>query len=258
MYNRKSLFLLLYLLLTWQMVWGQEAFKTDSSPIEVRKFKKERLQELRNNPDFDYSQEDVESYSESDADWQWKQWRYEQAKKNKNQKNQEIDIEKVRRVEGINYNPSFRLGENAIYIAAAIAIIFLLLFLLGINPAFLFRKNTKIKPDTFSEQDLTHLQKNDLDSQIQKALSNGNYNEAIRYAYLKSLWLLSQKSLVHIQKEKTNTEYLQELRNNKKKLYDDFSYQVRLFAYIKYGEFSLNKEQFERIYPQFISFYEKI
>ncbi|MCU0436988.1 MAG: hypothetical protein MUC49_03675 [Raineya sp.] len=230
----------------------------DSSVVDVRNFKDKNLEKLRSNPDFNYEEEDIKEYNGDDNDWEWKKWRYEQEQKKKSQRknNNEIEFQKVREEESPNL--SIRLGESAIYIASAIAIIFLVLFILGVNPMSLFRRNAKITSQEIQEEDVDKLDKNNLDEKISQAIKKGDYTQAVRFLYLKTLFLLSQKQYIQLQREKTNLEYQQELRQNKNTLYDEFRYQSKIFAYIKYGGFEISQSQFDTLYPQFKNLHSKI
>jgi hypothetical protein len=238
--------------LTYSGVFSQ---KVDETPVKIRSFEKKKLEKLRENPDFDYSQEDVRAYRETDSDWEWKQWRYEQERA----KNGE-GFEKVRKRESIEIDtPSFSLGENSIYLASAIAIIFLTLLLLGIDPRALFRSNAKTPLDLHNEEENpATTNKSELDAKIEKAIREKNYTQAIRFCFLKTLFLLSQKKYIELQKEKTNHDYQQEVKKNIESLYDDFKYQSRVFAYIKYGGFEVSATQFDSLYPLFKNFHNKI
>jgi len=247
---KRLLILVFFLTAFYQKGYTQGT--VDSSLVEVRNFKSKNLEKLRNNPDFNY-EENIEEYSQEDSDWEWKQWRYEQERAKS-----DSEIKKVRREEEPEEKP-FSLGESAIYIASAIMIIFLVLALLGIDVRGLFRRNAKVNiKEIDDEENIDKLDKSNLDDKINQAINNKDYTQAIRFAYLKTLFLLSQRQYIHLQKEKTNLEYQQELRENKKTLYDDFKYQSRIFAFIKYGEFQISASQFEPIYTQFKNLHNKI
>jgi len=226
------------------------------NPSQIRNFDQEKLEKLRNNPNFIY-EEDIEEYKKYDADWEYKRWRWEQEQKRHNEQNKDWEIKKVRTQEGANFDLDFSLGKSAIYIAAAITIIFLLLALLGIDLRSLLRKN-KAVVENLEDQDWQDLQQGSLDKLIEQAIAKEQYNLAIRYAFLKSLQLLAQKNYVQLQKEKTNAEYQKELNQSKKDLLKDFAWQSRIFAYTQYGEFEVSKSQFDSIYPKFKSFYQSI
>lgn len=226
------------------------------SPSKVRHFDPEKLEKVRNNPKFIY-EEDIEEYKKNDADWEYKRWRWEQEQKKHKEQDKDWKIKKIRTQEGANIDLDFSLGKNAIYVASAIAIIFLLLALLGIDPRGLFRKN-KVVVENLEDQDWQDLQQGNMDKLIEQALSQKQYNLAIKYAFLKSLQLLGQKEYIQLQKEKTNAEYQAELSRAKKGISEEFRWQSRIFAYTQYGGFEVGKNQFDSIYPKFQSFYQSI
>jgi hypothetical protein len=225
-----------------------------NNPAQVRSFDEKKLEKIRQNPNFNY-EEDIETYSQHDTDWEYKRWRWEEEQRKKMEKDANWEIKKVRPQEGLNLDLNFSLGKSAIYIASAIVIIFLLLALLGIDIRSLLQANKNIVEKT-EDQDWQDLHENNLDTLIEQAIGKEQYNLAIRYAFLKSLQLLAQKNYIQLQKEKTNAEYQKELNQSKKDLLKDFTWQSRIFAYIKYGEFEINKNQFDSIYPKFKSFYQ--
>ncbi len=232
------------------------ALAQQTAAPQVRNFDQEKLEKIRENPAFDY-QEDIDSYKEYDSDWEYKRWRWEEEQRKKMEENKDWELKKVRRQEGADLGLNLKFGKNAIYVASAIAIIFLLLALLGIDLRSIFRKN-KIVTENLAEEDWQHLDKSDIDKLFEQAIAKEQYNQAVRYAFLKSLHILGQKNYIQLQKEKTNAEYQVELYKSKKNLLEAFKWQSRVFAYIQYGEFEVNKSQFEALYPKFKSFYQSI
>ncbi|MFN3315441.1 MAG: hypothetical protein ACK40K_01420 [Raineya sp.] len=228
-----------------------------NAPPQVRSFDQDKLEKIRKNPQFDY-EEDIDEYKEYDADWEYKRWRWEEEQRKRMQKDTNWKVKKIRTQEGANLDLDFNLGKNAIYIASAIAIIFLLLALLGIDIRGLLRKNKAIIVENLEEQDWQKLEKDNLDTLITQAISQEKYNFALRYAFLKSLYLLGEKNYIQLQKEKTNAEYQIELRKAKKSILEEFRWQSKIFAYVQYGEFEVGKRQFESIYPKFTSFHQSI
>ena len=231
-------------------------FAQNTSP-QVRGFDKDKLEKIRKNPKFDY-EEDIDAYKEYDADWEYKRWRWEEEQRRKMQEDKNWKVKKIRQQEGANLDFDFSLGKNAIYIASAIAIIFLLLALLGIDIRGLLRRNKAVIVENLGEKDWQELDKGNLDVLIDSAIAKEEYALAIRYAFLKSLQVLGQKNYIQLQRQKTNAEYQTELSKGKKGTLEEFRWQSRIFAYIQYGEFEVNKNQFENIYPRFKSFYQSI
>jgi len=82
------------------------------------------------------------------------------------------------------------------------------------------------------------------DKLIKKALKNNNYRLATRYEYLKSLQQLSQKEIIKWNYDKTNSEYLNEIKNKTTK--DLFKKASYIYDYVWYGEFFINKDHFNQ------------
>lgn len=87
------------------------------------------------------------------------------------------------------------------------------------------------------------------DKEINKATDERNYRLAIRFLYLKLLFLLNQKGLINWLPEKTNRKYLQELSDNI--LYGTFKNLSRIYEYSWYGHFNPDKNQFEGFFEEF-------
>lgn len=222
----------------------------DSSSVELRTFHNKNLEELRKDPDFDYTEKDRKDRQTYDNQ--------ENGLDGQTDGNDGDNANSGRRKVRKEETKALNIEEGAIYIAAAIAIIFLVLALLGINPMGLFRKNTKVVVPEIDEEDIDKLDKNNLDEKINQAIVKGDYTQAVRFLYLKTLFLLSQKQYIQLQREKTNLEYQQELKQSKNTLYEDFKYQSKIFAYIKYGGFEISQFQFDTLHPQFKNLHSKI
>jgi hypothetical protein len=91
---------------------------------------------------------------------------------------------------------------------------------------------------------------------ISEAESNNNYRLAIRYYYLWLLKQLTQEALIEYDVEKTNSDYKNEIVS--KAIKEEFSYTSYLYNYIWYGEFDVNKEQFNKAKHAFINFLKTI
>ncbi len=79
----------------------------------------------------------------------------------------------------------------------------------------------------------------------QQAAARGEYRLAIRYQYAYILQLLNEKNHIVFLPQKTNDQYLKEVRA--KPLAPDFATLTLQYEYVWYGEFNLNKEQYESI-----------
>ncbi len=79
---------------------------------------------------------------------------------------------------------------------------------------------------------------------IKEALQNNNKRLVIRYYYLWLLKKLSDKEIIIWDIEKTNTDYLYEIKNQNTK--SEFNYLSYLYNNIWYGEFEIDESAFEK------------
>jgi len=87
-----------------------------------------------------------------------------------------------------------------------------------------------------------NLQVTDFNVIIADAVKNNEFRLAVRYYYLWSLKLLAAKGLIQYDVEKTNTDYLAEIKNAPVK--NQFAYTAYLYNYIWYGEFPVDGDGF--------------
>jgi hypothetical protein len=86
-----------------------------------------------------------------------------------------------------------------------------------------------------SDEDISQL---NFDELISSAIESKDYKLAIRYLFLKSLKLLSEKGLIELRNNKTNYQYLSEIKNNQ--IADVFRNATSSFEWIWYGDFPVN------------------
>lgn len=89
----------------------------------------------------------------------------------------------------------------------------------------------------------------DISSLIEEAIQQENYRLAVRYLYLKSLRLLDQKEHILYRFQKTNEDYINEIKETEIK--NQFIKITRLYDFIWYGDFKLSKERFEKVNREF-------
>ncbi|WP_143473531.1 DUF4129 domain-containing protein [Flavilitoribacter nigricans] len=138
----------------------------------------------------------------------------------------------------------------------AIAIALLVRSMLGYGRA----KNKKIKRTTEENIDIQKIEENiheaDLDDFIGRAKSDGNYNLAIRLYYLAILKELSLRRDIKWKTDKTNNEYLREMRSNE--YFPQFREVTRIFERCWYGDRTLSAAAFEQLEPDFQQFIERL
>ncbi|MCH8905244.1 MAG: DUF4129 domain-containing protein [Bacteroidetes bacterium] len=87
---------------------------------------------------------------------------------------------------------------------------------------------------------------------IDDAVSEGRYRVAIRLLYLQTLQLLSDAELIDWHKDKTNAQYLRELKD--KQLRDKFQILTLTFDYVWFGNLNVDQSSFSKIQNNFRSF----
>lgn len=84
----------------------------------------------------------------------------------------------------------------------------------------------------------------DFEKLIKETLNAGENRLCIRYYYLWLLKKMSEREIIIWDLEKTNSDYLNEIKNEQLKA--DFAYLSYLYNYIWYGEFELDVNTFDK------------
>lgn len=84
----------------------------------------------------------------------------------------------------------------------------------------------------------------DFEELVSETLASGNKRLAIRYYYLWLLKRLTQSGVIEWDPEKTNSDYLYEIRNEKDR--ENFAYLSYLYNHIWYGEFETDDVSFAK------------
>jgi Domain of unknown function (DUF4129) len=219
------------------MAPSSQAQATSEPLLVERSFDKESLERYRSDP----------------------QYRYERDKPEPPQRKPKPRSERrVHESRPVHYNgPRFAmngLAQGIIWVLIIGAVIFVLAQLLKVNWAGLRKKKSdKAKVagvgDIPVEEDVTKMEFEDL---LQTAIDAGKFRVAVRLLYLRTLRQLSDERLITWRKEKTNHEYLRELKD--RNLRPGFSDVTLIFEYIWYGEIPVNKDDFNLARASFIQF----
>jgi hypothetical protein len=120
-----------------------------------------------------------------------------------------------------------------------------------------FRRRSKKAKDIVAEvEEEIITPESDFDRLIRQALQSGNYRQAIRYQYLRSLHLLAGKNLVSLAPDKTNFQYVSEITNHDMR--QSFAGLTLNYEYVWYGEFDIDKNIYEKIENGFRLLNQKI
>jgi len=115
---------------------------------------------------------------------------------------------------------------------------------------------TTIAENSDQEWNPNKIKKSDMELKLEHAKQNENYREAIRIHYLYLLKELIRQQLIDWQPEKTNHDYLHELRLYEHKT--NFSECVRIFELVWYGEHIISKEYYYKLSKVFENYINKL
>lgn len=150
---------------------------------------------------------------------------------------------------------NFLIGEIWIYVAI-IVFLLLLAWYLKENNLLFFRKKPATIQSVAQEELLKDIFSIDYATAIKEALDSNNYRLAIRLHYLQLLKTLSEKGVIQYQPDKTNFDYLLQVRSTPH--YSDFSGLTRQYEYSWYGLFPISQAQYNQVDQLFTNFYKKI
>lgn len=198
----------------------------DDELIQIQKFDSNRLDNYRKDSKFDYSEVSESNWAKDFANWLEALF---SSLKNKIFPNIEFN--------GF-WNTFFQILP---YLLIVFMVFLLFRFLINAESRSLWRKKSfGLEVEISSEEDI--LKNEDITLLIKKALSDQNYRLAVRYYYLYSLKLLSDKGLIAWEPEKTNADYVKELTLTHQK--QDFMKITRIYDFVWYGNFDIGEEQF--------------
>jgi hypothetical protein len=145
-----------------------------------------------------------------------------------------------------DYDPGSFLGiviRILPYLLIASVIIFLVWLFIKLNPGSRILGGQKSAQVFFTEEEEIIKTKN-IKELIEKAVQNNDYRLAVRYYYLLVLQSLSEKQLIDYEFDKTNSDYIKELK--KTDLSQGFQKATTLYDYIWYGNFDVTQENFNK------------
>lgn len=128
---------------------------------------------------------------------------------------------------------------------------FIIKYLMGKDGNFFFGKKNR-KVDINAEELHENIHEINFPESIAKFEREGDYRSAVRYQFLFILKKLSDKKQINWNPEKTNKDYLMELKaEHLKKEFSELSY---IFDYVWYGEFSIDEQAYLKFKNQYQTF----
>ena len=162
----------------------------------------------------------------------------------------QLKVRKPRRNVDLSGSDFFSSIFGVIFWIIAIGLFGYLVYRLFLsNSSFLSRNRKNIATDIAVAEDHNTT---DPDSLLRNAIKNGNYRLAVRYLYLQSLKRLSEKKFIEINSNKTNYEYVTEIR--KHRFANEFAALTLQYEYVWYGEYPVDERLFEQIQNGFTQF----
>lgn len=120
-----------------------------------------------------------------------------------------------------------------------------------------FRRESKTSRQAIPEAEEEIISaESDFDNLIKQALQSNNYRQAIRYQYLKTLHKLADKHFIELAKDKTNFQYVREIRNPV--FQNDFASLTLNYEYVWYGEFMIDRNTYQKLEVNFTGLNQKL
>ncbi len=159
----------------------------------------------------------------------------------------------------------FGVGNAPAYLAVFLRLVpyLLLALLLYLIIRFFINANTRALIQANKNNNLVRLSEDeriirseDIEQLIKDAVATKNFRLAIRYYYLFILKLMSDKQLINWQLQKTNDDYLGELKSATLKA--SFAKATLLYDYIWYGGFEIKEDDYGKASTLFLNLQKNV
>lgn len=203
--------------------------KNDSAKVELRRFDQQAVNKYSVQKEFIYDDVVPATQTLWQKFWSWF-WR------------------------SVNKILGNKMGGNIVkYILTGLVIaivVFVIFKLIGIDFKFLSGRSKIIEVPY--QESLENIHEINFDEQIEKATQEENYRLVVRLLYLKTLKRLNDQNVINWKPDKTNQTYILEIIDEKDQ--NDFANLTKQFEYVWYGEFYIDKRNFEPIQQSFTHF----
>lgn len=205
----------------------------DSARVEVRSFDDAAMNSMKQDADMQYDRMEEPKLSWWDRFWMWFWWQVNQMMKTR---------------EG-----RFTMWTTLIVLAVA-GLAFAVYKIKAMNKAGLFASGGGSPIDfTVGHEDIHEI---DFEGAIAKATDRKEYRLAVRLLYLQSLKTLADKNLIEWKINKTNNDYVREVRSQAwQPLFSGLTYQ---FEYSWYGEATVSYDKFVVIRNDFHQLHKQL
>ncbi len=156
----------------------------------------------------------------------------------------------------INYDQGFFHLKISFYILiCGLALYIIARMLFYQEGRWIFKTGNRDGNITYQD-DVETIEVSNFELMIQKALKEENYRLSVKFYYLWSLQKLAKKEIIELSNIKTNIDYQLELEGTN--FYDQFHQVSYYYTYVWYGEFSIDKESFNKIASKYQQFLKEI
>ncbi len=132
-----------------------------------------------------------------------------------------------------------------------VGVMFLIIAYLVIKNYIGFSSEKKMEAEILDIDNIEDIRAVDFNSQIKKAEDAGDYKTAIRMYYLKGLQIMAERNIIQWQIQKTNQDYLREIRKSRKPLSERWRQLTYAFDYVWYGDLDLGGDQYPALKTSF-------
>lgn len=207
-----------------------------NNPPKVREFDEEKLNDARSQEDFRYDLMTDPEVKKIDEEKSW--------------------FTKVMEAIGkFLLNIFDALGPVVAYLAFFGLIVFLA-FLILQNSGYQAISIQKSSAPIEAMEEIENIHELDFDKLLKEALESGNFRLATRIYYLKLLKILSDRKVINWEINKTNRDYLYEIKSGKVK--EAFRSATRTYEYVWYGDIELDGEHFSKVKNLYTSIFSDI
>jgi hypothetical protein len=136
------------------------------------------------------------------------------------------------------------------YIIIGGIVVFLIWLFYKLNPGsgLLYSKE---EAQVFFTEEEKIIKSEDIQALIDDALANKNYRLAVRYYFLLILKSLSEKEIINYQFDKTNSDYIKEIKQEH--LSAQFKKSAFIYEYVWYGNFDVSETDFTKAKHRFVT-----
>lgn len=154
-------------------------------------------------------------------------------------------------------NLSFGKGLFQAFVIAFCVALAVLIGYYFINGGFKIAPKKLAKRDEITLENIEeNIHETELDYFIRKAKEQGNFALAVKLYYLSIIKELSVKKYIKWKRDKTNREYLQEIKQTD--FHNPFQDLTYLFEIIRYGDGSIDEQEFYLVEPKFTTLISNI